>query len=166
MHPSTSQRVRSVETHVILSRQALEMTILARNKKHFAQAKETPWHRHPLTSISSNTHFNLYVDADDNAIELPPGTFLETATVLQVLKEESAKTHPKWSSDVAFDVFISALLHWKEKLAHHPPNGTWGFTKVCSQPTSTLVENSGWSSTPKALPSMTKLKQSFEPFTA
>jgi hypothetical protein len=42
LNPVTSQRVNSVETHVISSRQALETAILERNQRHFAQAKNTP----------------------------------------------------------------------------------------------------------------------------
>jgi hypothetical protein len=129
LHPVTSQRVSSVETHEISSRQSLETAILDRNQRHFAQAQHTPWHRPPLSNISSDTQFNLYTDADGNDIELPPGTFLETATVLQVLKEEAAKPHPKWSSDVAFQVFISALLHWNEGTSTSPSGRHLGIYK-------------------------------------
>jgi hypothetical protein len=129
LHPDTSERVSSVETEVISSRQALEKAILDRNKKHFAQAQNTPWHRAPLASISSDTHFNLYTDAAGNQIELPSGTFLETATVLAVLKEETAKKHPKWSADVSFEVFISGLLHWKESTSTSPSGRHLGIYK-------------------------------------
>ena len=129
IHPVTSERVSSVNTEVLSSRQALETAILKRNQKHFAQAQDTPWQRQPLASISSATNFNLYTDAHGNHIELPPGTFIETATVLAVLKEEAAKPHPKWSSDVAFEVFISGLLHWKESTSTSPSGRHLGIYK-------------------------------------
>jgi hypothetical protein len=129
LNPVTSEPIRTVETETISSRQALETAILERNQKHFAQAQDTPWQRSPLASISSNTDFNLYTDADGNRIELPHGTFLETTTVLEVLKEEAAKNHPKWSSDVAFEVFISGLLHWKESTSTSPSGRHLGIYK-------------------------------------
>jgi hypothetical protein len=129
LHPVTSQCLSSVTTHVISSRQALEMAILERNQRHFAQAQDTPWHQPPPSLINNKTQFNLYTDADNNAIQLPSGTFLETATVLQVLKDEAAKLHPKWSSDVAFQVFISALLHWNESTSTSPPGHLLGIYK-------------------------------------
>jgi hypothetical protein len=54
---------------------------------------------------------------------------LETATVLQVLKDEAAKNHPKWSSDVDFQVFISALLHWNEGTSTSPSGRHLGIYK-------------------------------------
>jgi hypothetical protein len=48
---------------------------LNKSKATLPKAQDTPWHRPPLLLISSNAQFNLYTDADDNTIKLPPGTF-------------------------------------------------------------------------------------------
>ncbi len=107
---------------VVDSRKALERAILARNRAHFAQAKteRTPWTQPPLTLISSDNHFNLFMDSDGNSIKLPTGTFLETSEVAQILKDESTANHPGWSSQVSFDDFISGILHWSEGTSTSP----------------------------------------------
>ena len=92
-------------TFIIDTKKEIEYQILKRNKKHFAQAKNTPWHKHPLSAISSTNNFNLF-HANDKPIEMPPGTFRETQTILDILREESSKEHQKLNAEITFDKFI------------------------------------------------------------
>jgi hypothetical protein len=93
LNPATGLRDRRTLTEVINVRAALEAAILSRNQRYFAQAKDTPWAQPPLSLISSSNNFNLYHDADGQDIRLPPDCFIETATVLDILKEEAQKSH-------------------------------------------------------------------------
>jgi hypothetical protein len=53
LHPVTGKTVEFKQVKVIDTRQALEAAIIARNKKHFAQAAGTPFTQEPLVCISS-----------------------------------------------------------------------------------------------------------------
>jgi hypothetical protein len=110
LDPASGQRARRTTTEVINVRAELEAAILSRNQRHFAQANDTPWAKPPLSLISSTNAFNLYHDATGREIHLPSDCFIETSTVLDILKEESQKSHPTWSAQLIFDTFLSGLL--------------------------------------------------------
>jgi hypothetical protein len=129
LDPATGHRDTRTATEVINVRSALEAAILSRNQRHFAQAKDTPWAHPPLSLISSANEYNLYRDAQDNEIRLPNDCFIETSMVLDILKEEAQKSHPKWSPQLTFDTFLSGLLHWDERTSTSPSGRHLGLYK-------------------------------------
>jgi hypothetical protein len=129
LDPATGERDHRTHTEVINVRAALEQAILSRNKRHFAQAKDTPWAQPPFSLISSANDFNLYHDTEGNEIHLPPECFVETSTVLDILREEANKSHPKWSEQLNFDTFLSGLLKWNERTSTSPSGRHLGLYK-------------------------------------
>jgi hypothetical protein len=101
-------------------RTALEEAIIARNQKHFAQAKGTPFTRSPLAHIGSDNGYNVFEDAAGCEIRLPDTSFVEAHTVLELLRERQQDRSQPWLEIVSFDEFISGLLHWKEKASTSP----------------------------------------------
>jgi hypothetical protein len=130
LHPVTSKRVLQRQVREIDTRQALEAAIIARNRRHFAQADGTPFTRPPLSFIGSQNHFNLYEDAAGQPIEVPDDSFIETHTILDILREHAAHPPPSWSAEVDFDTFISAFLHWTESTSTSPSRRHLGLYKA------------------------------------
>jgi hypothetical protein len=120
VHPRTGGRHQTKTTTTIDVRKELEAAIITRNQRHFAQAQGTPFTQPPLKYLHSDNEFNVYKDADDNDIVLPTTTFVETATVLKILRERANNPTTKWSPKLDFDDFISVLLHWKEATSTSP----------------------------------------------
>jgi hypothetical protein len=63
LHPVTGKTVKFKKVKVIDTRQALVTAIIARSKKHFAQAEGTLFTQEPLVRISSKNGYNVYQDA-------------------------------------------------------------------------------------------------------
>jgi hypothetical protein len=130
VHPNTGQRHCLTTTKTIDVRKELEAAIIERNQRHFAQAEGTPFTQPPLQHINSDTGFNVYKDADDNDIVLPDTALVETATVLDILRERAQNPVTKWSPDLDFEDFISSLLHWRESTATSPSSRHLGLYKA------------------------------------
>jgi hypothetical protein len=107
-----------------------EAAIIARNKRHFAQAEGTPFTQPPLKFINSTTGFNVYTDAADNEIQLPDTAFVETATVVEILLARAKNPTTEWSLELDFDDFLSALLHWRESTSTSPSSRQLGLYKA------------------------------------
>jgi hypothetical protein len=69
LHPTTGEWVSHRKVHTVNTRQELEDCIIARNKRHFAQADGTPFTQAPLSFISSTNNFNLYQDAQGSPLK-------------------------------------------------------------------------------------------------
>jgi hypothetical protein len=120
IHPSTGKVVTFDKVKIIDTRDALEAAIIDRNKRHFAQAGGTPYTSEPFSRIGSDNRYNRYHDADGTEIHVPEESFLETKTVMELLRERhDANTH-RWSDNVSFEEFISGLLHWNEATSTSP----------------------------------------------
>jgi hypothetical protein len=87
LHPATGKVVENTTVKVVDTRIALEEAIIARNKTHFAQADGTPFTRSPLAHIGSENGYNVFEDAEGREIRLPDSLFVETNTVLDLLRE-------------------------------------------------------------------------------
>jgi hypothetical protein len=105
---------------IVDSRQALEAAICDRNKRHFAQANGTPFTHEPFSRIGSDNGYNVYLDVDGAEIHVPGDAFLETRTVMNLLRERHEAYPGRWLDEVSFDEFISGLLHWNEKTLTSP----------------------------------------------
>jgi hypothetical protein len=130
IHPATGARHTITEQTTINTRKELEAAIIQRNRRHFAQSQGTPFTKPPLQFINSENGFNVYRDADDHEVVLPDVTFIETATVIDILKERAHNPTTEWSPDVDFDDFISRLLHWRESTSTSPSSRHLGLYKA------------------------------------
>jgi hypothetical protein len=121
LHPVTGKVIGNSTIKIVDTQKALEESIIPQNKEHFAQADGTPFTRPPLTHIgSANGYTNVFTDAAGKEIRLPDTTFIETSTVLEIIRERQREPGPEWSEIVSFDDFISGLLHWREQMSTSP----------------------------------------------
>jgi hypothetical protein len=130
VHPRSGHRHVFHDTATIDVRHEFEAAIIAQNKRHFAQAKGTPFTQPPLKFINSTTGFNVYTDADDNEIQLPDTAFVKTATVMDILRARAKNPTTEWSPELDFDDFPSALLHWRESTSTSPSSRHLGLYKA------------------------------------
>jgi hypothetical protein len=119
--PATGKVTFHTTVEVVDTKAALEARILARNKKHFAQAQGTTFTEEPFLSMTPDSLGN-YFDSDGQPINLPDGAFKETITVLSLLCDAFADRPPGIASKVSFDDFIDSFLHWNE-LTFTSPSG-------------------------------------------
>jgi hypothetical protein len=119
IHPRTGNVVTFDKVQIIDTQHALEAAIIDRNKRHFAQAGGTPFTREPFSRIGSDNGYNVYLDADGTEIHVPEESFLETKTVMELLRERHDANPHRWSDNVSFEEFISGLLHWNEATSSH-----------------------------------------------
>jgi hypothetical protein len=87
VHPITGERVKLRKVLTVNTKRELETAIIARNKRHFAQATGTPWTQFPLKLIGSNNGYNVFQDDDGNDLQLSDTAFLEPKTVLEILQQ-------------------------------------------------------------------------------
>jgi LPS O-antigen subunit length determinant protein (WzzB/FepE family) len=87
LHPATGNAITFKNVQFIDTRKTLEDAIVARNKKHFAQADGTPFTQEPFLCISSANGYNVYSDAQGNDIHALEDSFVETKTVMEILRE-------------------------------------------------------------------------------
>jgi hypothetical protein len=65
----------------------VEREIQKRNPRHFKQPVGSPFTIHPLSEVGvSSTKFKIAHLPDGTEVKMPVDTFLETATVLDLLK--------------------------------------------------------------------------------
>ena len=119
INPETGKtEIISDTTQIIDTQEELEASIINRNKKHFAQAKGTPFTEAPLKDIGKH-EFNLNCDENNNPIELPDGYYQETHEVINLLKEKH-KTSKKWSHETCLNEFKRGILKWRESTTTSP----------------------------------------------
>jgi hypothetical protein len=140
VHPTTGKTVTLRNTLTVDTKRELEAAIITRNQTYFAQATGTRWTRSPLKHIGSHNGFNVFHDDDGNDIVLPESAFLETRTVLDILRKRLDDPAPKWSPDISFDEFISAFLHWRESTSTSPSGRHLGLYKAL---TTAYIDASG-----------------------
>jgi hypothetical protein len=120
LHPHTGQVVDSKTVKLVDTRRTLEEAIIARNKNHFAQADGTLFTRPPLSRIGSSNGYSLYQDAAGRNINVPEDSFVETHTVMELLRERHKAQILSWSKIVSFEEFITGFLHWNEQTSTSP----------------------------------------------
>jgi hypothetical protein len=120
VHPVSGTEVKLLNVQTIDTKRELEAAIIARNKRHFAQAIGTPFTQTPRSHIGSSNGYNIFQDGTGTDIVLPDSSFIETQTVLDILRDRSNSPPPPWSAEVTFDDFASALLHRRESTATSP----------------------------------------------
>jgi hypothetical protein len=130
MNPQGTGQMEREQTTMIDTKVELEAAILARNQKHFAKAQGTPFTIPPLAAMGSNSQFGNTTDSSTQAIELPPGAFRETATVMEVLAEATNTPPPQWSDKINFEAFIKGLLRWRETTSTSPSGRHLGTYKA------------------------------------
>jgi hypothetical protein len=116
---TTGVPVEASHVEVVDTRIELEQQILARNKKHFAQAEGTPFTQAPLNLMTATNALN-YFDENGEPIGLPGGTFAETKMVLQLLKEALNDPPPNIDATLSFDDFVTSFLKWNENTLTSP----------------------------------------------
>jgi hypothetical protein len=62
----------------------------------------------------------VYSDAQGKDIQAPEDSFVETKTVMDILRERLLADPTRWSDEVSFDEFISGFLHWNEQTTTSP----------------------------------------------
>jgi hypothetical protein len=131
LDPTTGEAIVSKIVQVVDTRAELEAAIIARNKRHFSQASNTPFAQPPLQCIGSDNAFNIYEDAAGSKILLPPTAFPETQLVMDILQERAEQRKPSWSAIIDFEEdFIPALLHWRERTSTSPSGRHLGLYKA------------------------------------
>jgi hypothetical protein len=128
LNPDTGLDEIVTHVEVIDTRAELEARILARNKRHFAQAQGTPFTEEPLRSMTADNALDL-LDPHGDPIVLPPGTFRETSTVLDIIREAFESRPASIQATVTFDDFITSFLHWNEKTSTSPSGRHLGLYK-------------------------------------
>jgi hypothetical protein len=120
LHPWTGQVVESKTVKLVDTRRALEEAIIARNKHHFAQADGTPFTRTPLSRIGSSNGYSLCHDDEGRPIHVPEDSFVETHTVMELLRDRQRDQIVQWSDLISFEEFIAGFLHWNEQTSTSP----------------------------------------------
>jgi hypothetical protein len=62
----------------------------------------------------------LYQDAAGRNINVLQDSFVETHTVMELLRERHKDQIVSWSEIVSFDEFIAGFLHWNEQTSTSP----------------------------------------------
>jgi hypothetical protein len=130
LNPRGSGVVERETTALVDTRAELEAAILSRNQQHFAKANGTPFTMPPLNTLGSSQDFDILNPADGNPLTLPPGSFKETETVIQILIEAANTPPPHWTAEVSFDDFIKGLLRWRESTSTSPSGRHLGIYKT------------------------------------
>jgi hypothetical protein len=137
VHVTTTERIVDPITGTITLRNTVEVIdnqaelehrILERNKKHFAQAQRTPFTESPLKEMTP-ANISAYFDESGKPLDLPDGTFHETTTILELLRDACNQRPPSIKSTVSFENFVTSLLHWDEKTSTSPSGRHLGLYK-------------------------------------
>jgi hypothetical protein len=127
--PVTGEITEVQNVTVVDTKAELESRILARNKKHFAQAEGSPFTTTPLKDLTPAHSLETFFDSSGQPINLPNGTFQETATVLEILRDAFRARPPAIASTVLFEDFVTSFLHWDEKTSTSPSGRHLGLYK-------------------------------------
>jgi hypothetical protein len=129
IHPATGEITSHSAIEVVDTKAELEARILARNKKHFAQAQGTPFTENPLLVMTPAMDMTELFDAEGHPLQLPAETFKETITVLAILRNAFADRPPEIEATVSFDAFIASFFHWNEQTSTSPSGRHLGLYK-------------------------------------
>ena len=100
----------------------VERETMKRNRDHFNSAAGTPFTVYPLSDVGvSDTNFKTSHLPDGTEIRMPPVTFLETETLLDLLRTPlPGAANPNISSRITLEDFTSAIKAWKERTSTSP----------------------------------------------
>jgi hypothetical protein len=120
------------EVIVYTKKQEVERKIQKRNPKHFNQPAGSPFTIHPLSEVGvTSTKFKTTHLADGTEVQMPVDTFLETETVLDLLKRPlPGAEKSNISSRITMMDFIGAIKAWKERTSTSPSGRHLGHYKL------------------------------------
>jgi hypothetical protein len=127
--PITGAITEEKTVTVVDTKVELESRIVARNKKHFAQAEGSPFTDLPLKDLTPANSLEKFFDSSGQPINLPDSTFQETTTVLAILQDAFRDRPPNIPSTVLFKDFVTSFLHWDEKTSTSPSGRHLGLYK-------------------------------------
>ena len=117
----TNHQVTEPTLITIDTREELKEAILNRNQQHLSKTRNTPWHQEPLKHINSENNYNAsYTANTGDCYSIDESSFIETKTILEIIREEQTKQHSRWQGSISFEDFIDALDHWKESTSTSP----------------------------------------------
>jgi hypothetical protein len=96
LNPRTGCALESKTIKIVDTRRALKEAIIKRNKAHFAQADGTPFTQESLCRIRSTNGYSVYHDADGYEIRVQKDSFLETKTLMDLLRERHQNPAARW----------------------------------------------------------------------
>jgi hypothetical protein len=115
------------ETVAYSKKQEVKCETLNRNRKHFSQATGTPFTIFPLSEVGTTaTKFKTAHLPDGTPVQMPADTFLETATILDLLKSPSGSTEFPYQlahHSFRFQVRYKSLEGKDQHLPTRPPLG-------------------------------------------
>jgi hypothetical protein len=113
-------------------KQDIEREIQKRNPRHFNQPAGSLLTIHPLSEVGvSSTKFKTTHLPDGTEVQMPVDTFLETATVLDLLKHPlPGAAKASISSRITLQDFIGAIKAWKERTSTSPSGRHLGHYKL------------------------------------
>jgi hypothetical protein len=130
LHPGTGKVVTNKTIKLVDTRKALEGAIIQRNRRHFAQAKGTPFTEEPLSRIGAENEYNVHTDSDGQEIRTPDNSFIEIHTVMELRQARHLDPSMGWSETALFDEFISGFLHWNENTSTSPSSRHLGLYRA------------------------------------
>jgi hypothetical protein len=103
-----------------------------RNQRHFNAAAGTPFTVYPLSDVGvTEIAFKTSHLPDGSAVKMPADTFLETATLLELLQQPlPGAAFSNISSRVSLQDFVSAITVWKERTSTSPSGRHLGHYKL------------------------------------
>jgi hypothetical protein len=150
--PITGAITEAKTVTVVDTKAELESLILARNKKHFAQAEGSPFTDVPLNKdLTPADSLEEFFNSSGQPINLRAGIFQETTTVLAMLRDSFRDRPPAIPSTVLFEDFVTSFLHWDEKTSTSPSGRHLGLYK--SIVTAHIDSGSEFTDTPDDSPS-------------
>jgi hypothetical protein len=110
----------------------VEYITKSRNQRHFNAAAGTPFTVYPLSDVGvTETAFKTSHLPDGTAVKMPADTFLETATLLELLQQPlPGAAVSNISSRISLQDFVSAITVWKEQTSTSPSGRHLGHYKL------------------------------------
>ena len=98
----------------------------------FNSAASTPFTINPLSNVGvSATTFKIFHLPDGTEIRMPPGTFLETETILDLLRQPlPGAANSNISAHISLGDFTGAIKAWKEHTSTSPSGRHLGHYKL------------------------------------
>jgi hypothetical protein len=120
------------ETVAFTEKQDVERETKQSNKRHFNAVTSTPFTVFPLSEVgTTETSFKTSHLPDDTAVQMPADTFLETNTILDLLKRPlPGAADSEISSRISLHDFTSAIKVWKERTSTSPSGRHLGHYKL------------------------------------
>jgi hypothetical protein len=103
-----------------------------RNRHHFNDPAGSPFTVFPLSEVGvTETNFQTSHLPDGREVRMPVGTFIETETILDLLKTPlPGAIHANISSRISLGDFLGAIKVWKERTSTSPSGRHLGHYKL------------------------------------